>query len=170
MPLPPDLAALIVSGNVSYRGQTAKLTALPSAPTVDEIGITFGEYPALAQSSFGVSASISDVVLKSIPQPDVEPFGASASLKSISLLTTANYITTGTGTDAFGASASLKSISLLTTANYITTGTGTDAFGASASLKSISLLTTANYAEHVMYDKEQFGPSASLKSISLITV
>jgi len=143
MPLPPDLAALIVSGNVSFMGQSARFSVMPSGPQGAEIGITFGEYPYLADSAFAIAAAVLEVVVKPIPQPDVEQFGAAASIKSISMPVTANYETAAVGADGFGAAASIK---------------------------SISMPVTANYAEHEIYDKEQFGVSAGIKSISMRVV
>jgi hypothetical protein len=134
------------------------------------VGITFGQYPWLATSSFAVSAAVESILVKAIPQPDIEQFGVAASIKSIGMPVTANYVTAETGAEEFGVAASIKSISMPVTANYVTAETGAEDFGVAASIKSISMPVTANYAEHEIHDKEQFGISASIKSITMRTV
>ena len=91
MPLPPDLAALIVSGNVSFMGQSARFSVMPSGPQGDEIGITFGEYPYLITSTFTPAASIGGVELRDIPQPDPATLAFNPSIAAITMPVTANY-------------------------------------------------------------------------------
>ena len=142
MPLPPDLAALIVSGNVSFMGQSARFSVMPSGPQGNEIGITFGEYPYLITSTFTPTASIGGVELRDIPQPDV---------------------------DQFGVSAAIVTLELPVTAIYNTANAGTDQFGVSAAIVTLELPVTANYAEHELHDVDQFGVSAAINSLSLVT-
>jgi hypothetical protein len=170
MPLPPDLAALIVSGNVSFMGQSARFSVMPSGPQGNEIGITFGEYPYLITSTFTPAASIGGVELRDIPQPDVEQFGVSAAIVTLELpVVTPIYNTADAGTDQFGVSAAIVTLELPVAAIYNTADAGTDQFGVSAAIVTLELPVTANYAEHELHDVDQFGVSAAINSLSLVT-
>ena len=106
------------------------------------VGITFGQYPWLATSSFSVSAAIASAELNDIPQPDVEQFGVSAGIVTLELPVTAIYNTADTGADQFGVSAGIV---------------------------TLELPVTANYAEHILHDIDQFGVSAAIITLALVT-
>ena len=104
-----------MSGNVSFMGQSARFSVMPSGPQGNEIGITFGEYPYLITSTFTPAASIGGVELRGIPQPDVEQFGVSAAIVTLELPVTANYAEHELhDVDQFGVSAAINSLSLVT--------------------------------------------------------
>jgi hypothetical protein len=120
-------------------GATIKSLHMPQVV----VAITFGAYPWLAQSAFSTSCAIKTLELRPIPQPDIEPFGIAAEIKSLTMAVTANYETAETGADAFGVLAEIK---------------------------SLTMAVTASYAEHDVHDPEAFGISATIKSLTMSTV
>jgi len=131
-----------VSGNVSFMGQSARFSVMPSGPQGDEIGITFGEYPYLITSTFTPAASIGGVELRDIPQPDPATLAFNPSIAAITMPVTAVYNTP----DMDAATLAMA-----------------------PSIAAITMPVTANYAAHVIHDVDNLTLSPQLLSITMVT-
>ena len=170
MPLPDGLDSAIVSGNVSFMGRAQRFASVGSAGQA--VAVTFGQYPWLAISAFSVAAQTQALELRAIPQPDKEPFGVAAQIKTLTMPLTANYVDHPVhDPETFSAAAQLKSLTMAVVANYVDHPVhDPETFGIFPIIKSITMAVTANYAEHEVHDPETFGVSAQIKSLTMSVV